>query len=545
MTAHQIGGLDQCTGGCVTPQPNAKTFHLCPEILRRLPVGVMVLHLEDPSDAKSFRIIDVNPAAAEITGSTIENLRGRTLAEFPKFLNTPFPHLCLAAFRSGEAKSLGEISYGDEWIRQGIYAVQVFPLSENFMGVTVENVTRRKLVEQAVRQSEERSQLLVEGVQEYATFHLDPSGYVTSWNPGAERLKGYHAEEIIGKHFSQFYTPEAVQSEEPQQILAEAVQHGWSEDEGWRLRKDGSHFWAHVVITALWDPIGNLHGFAKLIRDMTEPREREEALRRAKGELERRVERRTAILVRVNKTLRTEIAGRRHADEQLKTSLEQLRALTARLERVREEERTRVAREIHDELGQACTALKMDLMLAGRKATKSQTQLRAKVDSAIQLVDKLIISLRRIASDLRPSTLDHLGLTAALEWQAQAFQNRTGIQCRVTLLQGPIVLDPDRSTAIFRIFQESLTNVTRHANATRVEARLEKEDDQLIFQVRDNGKGFDAEKAKARRSLGLIGMRERALLLNGELKIEGVPGAGTTLTLRIPLRRPSLPRKES
>jgi signal transduction histidine kinase len=113
------------------------------------------------------------------------------------------------------------------------------------------------------------------------------------------------------------------------------------------------------------------------------------------------------------------------------------------------------------------------------------------------------------------------------------------------LLQEPIALDSEQSTAIFRIFQESLTNVTRHAHATRVEARLEKEGDQLILQVRDNGKGFDAETAKGRRSLGLMGMQERALLLNGALKIEGVPGAGTTLALRIPLRRSSLPRKES
>ena len=226
-------------------------------------------------------------------------------------------------------------------------------------------------------------------------------------------------------------------------------------------------------------------------------------------------------------------------------SLEQLRALTDRLQHVREEERTRVAREIHDELGQACTAIKMDLASVGRKATKRQTQLRAKVESAIQLVDSLIISLRRIASDLRPSTLDDLGLSAALEWQAQEFERRTGVQCRITLSQELSALDSERSTAIFRIFQESLTNVARHANATRVEARVEEEGGWLIFQVRDNGKGFDAEEAKARKSLGLVGMRERALLLNGEIQIEGVAGGGTTLTLRIPLPRSSLPRKES
>jgi PAS domain S-box-containing protein len=545
MTARRIAGPHEHAAESVTPRQTPTALHLYPEILRSLPLGVVVLHLEDPSDANSFRIIDLNPAAAEIAGLRVDILRGRSSVEFPEFLATPFLEQCLAAFHSRQARNLGEISFGDEPFPEGVYAVQVFPLSDNCLGVAIENVTDRKQIEQTIRESEERFRLLIEGVQEYAIFHLDPLGYVVTWNVGAERLKGYRADEIVGKHFSAFYPPEDVQAGKPEQKLTDAVRHGHSEEEGWRLRKDGSRFWAHAVITALKDSNGNLYGFAKLTRDMTERREREERLKRAKKQLEFRVEQRAATLVRVNEELRTEISERRRAEEQLRMSLEQLRALTDRLQHVREEERTRVAREIHDELGQACTAIKMDLASVGRKATKRQTQLRAKVDSATQLVDSLIVSLRRIASDLRPSTLDDLGLTAALEWQAQEFESRTGVQCRITLSQELSALDSERSTAIFRIFQESLTNVARHANATRVEARVEEEDDWLIFQVRDNGKGFDAEEAKARKSLGLVGMRERALLLNGEIQIEGVAGEGTTLTLRIPLPRSSLPRKES
>jgi signal transduction histidine kinase len=156
----------------------------------------------------------------------------------------------------------------------------------------------------------------------------------------------------------------------------------------------------------------------------------------------------------------------------------------------------------------------------------------------------MIVTLRRIGSELRPRTLDDLGLMAALEWQSQEFESRTGIPCRVALPQEPLVLDAELSTAIFRIFQESLTNVVRHAQATRVEARLEREADQLVFQVRDNGRGFDPEEVKARRSLGLVGMQERALLLKGEFKVEGVPGAGTTVTLRIPLAPSTQPRQD-
>ena len=413
------------------------------------------------------------------------------------------------------------------------------------MGVAFENVTDRKHTEDALRESEQRFRLLIQGIQEYAIFQLDPQGRVVSWNAGAERLKGYRAEEIIGKHFSVFYPREDLIRGTPEQNLEEAAQRGQSVREGWRLRKDGSLFWGNVVITALRDLKGNLLGFAKLTRDVTERREREETLTKAKELLELRVEQRAAVLTRVNEELRVEIAERERAEEQFKASLDQLRALAARLQSVREEERTSIAREIHDELGQACTAIKMDLALIGRKTTKRQTHLRAKVDSASRLVDDMIVTLRRIASELRPRTLDDLGLTAALESQAQEFEARTGIHCRVALPEEPLTLDDERSTAIFRIFQESLTNVARHAHATRVEARLERKADQLIFQVRDNGRGFDPAEAKARKSLGLVGMQERALMLNGELQVEGVPGAGTTMILRIPLPPSPLPRQDS
>ncbi len=510
---------------------------LYPEFLRELPVGVVLLVLEDPSDARTFRIVDANRAAAEIAGSTIQMLIGRTFADFPKLLDMPVPGQCLTALRSGQALNLGEISYGDERVRDGVYSVRVFPLSSNFLGVAFEDVTDRKLAERILRDSEERSRQLVQGVQEYAIFQLDPMGHVVSWNAGAERLKGYPSKDIIGKHFSVFYPQEDLINDKPQSFLATAARHGQSVDEGWRVRKDGSRFWANVVITALRDMEGNLLGFAKLTQDTTERREKEEALTKAKELLELRVEQRTAVLTRVNQELRTEIVERQRAEEQLKASLAQLRALAARLQSVREEERTSISREIHDELGQACTAIKMDLALIGRRLTKRQSQLHAKVYSAIQLADNMIGTLRRIASELRPRTLDDLGLQAALESQAQEFESRTGIKCSVTLPQERLSLDADRSTAIFRIFQESLTNVARHAQAMHVEARLVEKNDRVIFQVVDNGRGFDPEEAKARKSLGLVGMQERALLLNGELTIEGVPGVGTTLTLTIPVPR--------
>jgi PAS domain S-box-containing protein len=535
MKTRRFSGFDIQEYPSGSPLPSQTVLGLYPELLRGLPVGVVLLVLEDPSDPESFRIVDANRAAAGITRSRSPNLLGRSLADFPELLKTSIPGQLLETLRHGEAGNLGQISYGDDLIRQGVYSVRAFPLSNNFLGVAFEDVTDRIQAERTLRESEERFRLLVEGVREYAIFQLDPEGNVATWNAGAQRLKGYDAAEIIGHHFSIFYPQEDQLKNKPREILARAEGQGQTGDEGWRVRKDGSRFWANVVITALRDSSGNLLGFAKLTRDTTENRERAEALNKAKELLELRVEQRTAVLTRLNNEMRTEIAERQHAEEELRKSRDQLRALAARLQSVREEERAYIAREIHDELGQACTAIKMDLALIGRKLTKRQTKLKARVESSIQLVDSTIVTLRKIASEMRPRTLDDLGLPAALEAQAQEFETRTGIPCRVTLPPEPLTLDKERSTAIFRIFQESLTNVARHAHATRVEVRIQRENDRIVLEVFDNGSGFDPEVAKARKSLGLVGMQERALLLNGEFKAEGVPGLGTTMTLTIPL----------
>ena len=537
MKTRRFSGFDIQEDLSGFPLPSQTVLGLYPELLRSLPVGVILLLLEDSSDPESFRIVDANRAAAGITRSRSPRLLGRSLADFPELLKTSIPGQLFATLRQGEARNLGEISYGDDLIRQGVYSVRAFPLSNNFLGVAFEDVTDRIQADRTLRESEERFRLLVEGVQEYAIFQLDPEGKVVTWNAGAQRLKGFDAGEIIGHHFSIFYPQEDQLKNKPREILSRAELQGQTGDEGWRVRKDGSRFWANVVVTALRDSSGNLLGFAKLTRDTTENRERAEALNKAKALLELRVEQRTAVLTRLNNEMRTEIADRMHAEEELRKSRDQLRALAARLQSVREEERTYIAREIHDELGQACTAIKMDLALIGRKLTKRQAKLQARVGSSIQLVDSTIATLRKIASEMRPRTLDDLGLPAALEAQAQEFESRTGIHCSVTLPPEPLTLDQDRSTAIFRIFQESLTNVARHAHATRVEARIEREEDRIVLVVSDNGSGFDPEVAKAGKSLGLIGMQERALLLNGEFKAEGVPGSGTTMRLTLPLPR--------
>jgi signal transduction histidine kinase len=236
-----------------------------------------------------------------------------------------------------------------------------------------------------------------------------------------------------------------------------------------------------------------------------------------------------------NLVLQQEVAERRRAEERLLASEENLRALAARLQSIREEERTRIAREIHDELGQALTGLKMDLTWVARRVPSTQKQLAEKMKSMFPLIDDTIQSVRKIASLLRPGVLDQLGLSAAIAWQARDFQMRTGIRCKLDMPQDAADgMDADRSTAVFRIFQELLTNVARHANATRVDVSLKLDPGELVLEVRDNGRGIEEGSLRSGNSLGLLGMRERAAAFGGTITVTGMPGGGTRVTVRMP-----------
>jgi signal transduction histidine kinase len=229
-----------------------------------------------------------------------------------------------------------------------------------------------------------------------------------------------------------------------------------------------------------------------------------------------------------------DVTASKRAEQELQHSFDQLRALAGRLQSVREEERTRVAREIHDELGQALTAIKIDLAALIRDLPGDSGAQRQRSQSILKLLDEAIQSVRKIATELRPGILDDLGLVAAVEWAAEEFQARTGTKCELSLPGMDIALDQERATALFRILQETLTNIARHAKATRVDVRLAQENGDLILEVHDNGQGIGEEQLSTGSSLGILGMRERALLLGGELTISGDPTSGTTVSVRIP-----------
>jgi PAS domain S-box-containing protein len=463
------------------------------------------------------RVKFMNPMAETLTGRKSGEAAGKLLAhvyqtvnaETREKLDSLVPQALLEGVVAGPSNRSLLIS------RQGAEtpiddsAAPIRDNTGNVTGVvlTFRDVSERQRAQQALQESEERFRVLVEGVQDYAIFMVDLAGRVTSWNAGAERLLGYRSDEIQGAPLSRFFTPHDVRRGRPAQDLLLARRQGRVEDEGWRVRKDGSRFQANVIITALHDDQGRLLGFAQVTRDIT---------------------------------------GLKQAEKELTDSREQLRALAAYLQSVREKERTRIAREVHDELGQALTGLKIDLAWLEKKLAEAShvpalRTVRQMTRKMPEVVDEIISTIRKIATELRPGVLDDLGLEAAIEWLVQDFQKRTDIKCEFVSELKDIPLSRERATAAFRIFQETLTNIARHAQATRVKIRLAASHGTLILDVQDNGKGVTSRDLSGAKSLGLLGMRERAMMLDGQLTIVGRRGKGTSVGLRIPLARPGIP----
>jgi PAS domain S-box-containing protein len=410
---------------------------------------------------------------------------------------------------------------GTEW---GI-ALLVFAIILLFTGIVWyitfllnKREEQKRAAERSLRESEERFRLLVSSVKDYAIFMLDPAGQIISWNEGAERIKGYKKEEIIGKDNSVFYTAEQLQRGEPQHNLSQAREYGRFETEGERVRKDGSVFWANVVFNAIYDAKGELLGFAKVTRDITERKKLEQQLQHFNEELEEQVKMKTAELSR---------------------SYQDIRQLASHLQDVREEERASIAREIHDELGQQLTGLKMDLSwIAKRKMVQDDIEAKQKAVIILNLLDTAIKTVRKIATDLRPSILDDLGLIAAIDWQSKEFGRRSGISTEFISTMPEFGYSSGVAIGLFRICQESLTNVARHAEASKIRISLQKHDqDKILLKIEDNGKGFEVRQIGDKKTLGLLGMRERTLMMGGEFRIESDPGKGTTLFVTVPLTK--------
>jgi PAS domain S-box-containing protein len=375
----------------------------------------------------------------------------------------------------------------------------------------------------ALRRSEERFRLLVDAVQDYAIFMLDVEGYVSSWNKGAERIKGYGISEIIGKHFSIFYPEEDIRAGKPQRELYIAAKEGRLEDEGWRLRKDGSRFWANVVITAIRNDVGRLVAFGKVTRDYTEK-------------------------IRANEALRKEIVERTEAQKKLHESENSLRQLSLRLLQTQDEERRRIGRDLHDSVGQCLVGLKMKVDSLKSAAERNQMD-SSQLAECSQLTEEAIKEVRTISYLLYPPMLEELGLKSAILWYLDGFSMRSGIKTTFEVSPEFDRIPGDLELALFRILQESLTNVHRHSGSSKATVRLLTENRAAILQVIDEGNGSPSKNGEklgknwmGAFGVGLRGMNERVRQLGGSLQISSVQ-AGTTVTASVPIPEAGLDPK--
>jgi PAS domain S-box-containing protein len=377
-----------------------------------------------------------------------------------------------------------------------------------------------------LQESEERFRLLIEGVQDYAIFMLDPDGRVRNWNSGAKRIKGYDSAEIIGKHFSCFYPEEDLRNGKPAWELEVAAKEGRFEDDGWRVRKDGSRFWANVIITAIRDDGGKLIGFGKVTRDFTERMQMERALQE-------------------------EVAQRRAAELHLQNSEKSLRELSLHLLRTQDEERRRIGRDLHDSLGQCLTALKIKLDVLASPTGRKNDEAACEIAECVRLAEESLKEVRTISYLMYPPMLEEMGLESAIRWYVDGFSARSGINTTFEVDNDLGRLQRDVELALFRVLQESLTNVHRHSGSQTAHIRLLMSNGTVTLEVTDTGKGIPSglleqsgQDWTGALGVGLRGMNERMRQLGGWLEVVSTE-EGTTVSAMVPEAEYSDAQKKS
>jgi PAS domain S-box-containing protein len=366
-------------------------------------------------------------------------------------------------------------------------------------GVMVD-ITERKLAGEALRKSENLWRTIFDNAA-IGIAIVNPDGRPVETNPAFQKILGYTKEELLGLWFVDFTHPDDLVKELSfHQEMIDGTRDHYQMEKRY-IRKDGQVRWVNLTASVIpAEQPGEFFGVG-MVEDITE---------------------------------------RKQAEEQLKTSSVQLRALSESLRRAKEEEGTRIARELHDELGASLTSLKwsllrLDEVYSGNGNPAGKSSPREKIAEMVGLVDTTINTVRRISSELRPGGLDDLGLVSAIEWHAEQFQEHTGIVCRFDSLIEHVELNREQATTVFRIYQEAMTNVLRHAQATKVNIIIEEDENEFVLEIKDNGRGITESERLRIDSLGLLGMRERAHSLNGKVEISGSAGKGTVLILRLPI----------
>lgn len=440
------------------------------------------------------QLLDMNPAGLSmIEADSLEQVKNKSvLGIISEEYRTPFANLCEDVFNGNPGKLLFSIT-GLKGTRRWMETHAV-PMRDGSGKVTAllavtRDITDKKETEEELIRNERKYRTLVEQAVDAIALY-DTNGKILDVNTGAINLLGYTREELQQMSLKDVLTVDEIKV---RPVQYEVLKTGKSTVKQRAMRrKDGTIVQTEVRSQQL--PDGR---FLSVIRDLTD---------------------------------------RIKAEEELKESYKAIRTLTDHLQKVREEERAHIAREIHDELGQQLTVLKMDVAWLNKKIDAAdESPLKLKMKELLLMLDGTVKTVRRISSELRPSLLDDMGLFAAMEWHLEDFSKRTGLETSLVAGNEPEKLPDTIKTGLYRIFQESLTNVARHANATKVIVKAEIKDKVMVLSIEDNGAGFDTSNVKSKKTLGILGMRERSSMMGGDYSITTTPGKGTIIVVSVPI----------
>jgi len=455
-------------------------------------------------------ILYVSPAYESMWGRTVESLHQQPQSFFEGI--HPEDRERVASIVKGQREQEFDVEYriirpdGSVcWIRD-----RGFPIKNEsgevyrIAGIS-DDITERKQAEDAIQKKQDELRLAYQRLSYHfentplAVIELDKDLFIKRWSKQAEEIFGWKASEALGKNVHDPDFPIIYKDDIPavdeinEQLTTGSVNRNLSLNRNYT--KDGKVIYSEWYNSVLRDEQGNVITILSLVHNITQ---------------------------------------RKKAEEKLNQSYEEIKRLTERLQIIREEERAHIAREIHDELGQQLAVLKMDIKGLDKKLNGTDEAQKLKIKDILDLLDTTAKSVRKISSKLRPTLLHNLGLVAAMEWYLKEFEKKSGIEISFKIHKDELAMSDLLKNGLFRIFQESLTNITKHANATKVKVALDQEGQQLTLSIEDNGQGLDVDNIAFKDTLGILGMRERSHIMGGKFEIKSISGKGTTIIATVP-----------